>query len=258
MLGGRRCVLGLMLVLVVGLVLAPTVALAVPPCVVSGVVTSASTGVPIPFAHVEVYHGVSYIGDATADFRGRYSIALPSDSYSFEVAAPGWTPISQGIVVPPAPALTLNFQLAFRSSQRVYRFFNTSTGTHFYSASDAEFINVYGTLANVFHYDGVVYSVDIAPPYPTKPLYRFFNFKNGVHFYTANEAERANVQANLSDRYRYEGVAYRVNTDSHGIPIHRFYAPARNAHFYTANMAEIDASLSKVYHYEGVGYYVGF
>ena len=93
------------------------------------------------------------------------------------------------------------------------------TGTHFYSASDAEFINVYGTLANVYHYDGVVYSVDITPPYPTKPLYRFFNFKNGVHFYTANEAERANVQANLSDRYRYEGVAYRVNTDSHGIPI---------------------------------------
>ena len=68
MLGARRCVLGLMLVLVVGLVLAPTVALAVPPCVVSGVVTSSSTGAPIPFAHVEVYHGVSYIGDRDRRF----------------------------------------------------------------------------------------------------------------------------------------------------------------------------------------------
>ena len=258
MLKGRRRVLGLMLMLVFGLALAPTVVLALPPTVVSGVVTSASTGVPIPFAHVEVYHGVSYIGDATADFQGRYSITVPSDAYSFEVAGPGWTPISEGVAVPPAPALTLNFQLVGHSSQPVYRFFNTKTGTHFYTASDAEFINVYGNLANVFNYDGVAYSVDINPPYPTKPLYRFFNFKNGVHFYTADEAEKANVQANLSDRYHYEGIAYRVNTNTNGTPIHRFYAPARNAHFYTANMAEIDASLSKYYQYEGVGYYVGF
>ena len=258
MLRGRWRVLGLMLVLVFGLALAPTVALALPPTVVSGVVTNASTGVPIPFAHVEVYHGASYIGDATADFRGRYSIAVPSDTYSFEVAASGWSPIGLGVAVPPAATLTLNFQLVVQSSQRVYRFYNTRTRTHFYSASDAEFINVYGTLAKVFSYDGVSYSVDISPPYATKPLYRFFNFKNGVHFYTADEAERANVQANLSNRYRYEGVAYRVNTTIHGTPIHRFYNSARNAHFYTANMAEIDASLSKYYHYEGVGYCVGF
>ncbi len=160
--------------------------------------TSASTGVPIPFAQVEVYHGVSYIGIANANFQGRYSIALPSDSYSFEVAAPGWSPIGQGAVVPAAPALTLNFQLVEHHGQRVYRFFNTRTGTHFYSASDAEFINVYSKLASVYRYDGVAYSVDLNPAYPTKPLYRFFNVKNGVHFYTANEAERANVQANLS------------------------------------------------------------
>jgi len=247
----------LMLVLF-GFVLVPTVALAVPPTVVSGVVTSASTGVPIPFARVEVYHGVSYIGAATADFQGRYSISVQWDSYSFEVAGSGWTPISQVVAVPAAPAFTQNFQLTVHSSQPVYRFFNTRTGTHFYSASDAESINVYSNLANVFSYDGVAYSVDINPAYPTKPLYRFFNFTNGVHFYTADETERANVQANLSDRYHFEGVAYRVNTTSHGTAIHRFYAPARNAHFYTANKAEIDASLSNYYHYEGVGYYVGF
>jgi len=258
MLDMRRRVLGLMLVLAFGLALAPTVALAVSTTVVSGVVTSASTGAPIPFAHVEVYHGASYVGDATADFRGRYSITVSSDAYSFEVAAPGWPGIGQGVTVPPTPALTLNFPLVSQFSQRVYRFFNTKTGTHFYSASDAEFINVYGNLANVFEYDGVAYSVDINPPYPTKPLYRFFNFKNGVHFYTADEAERANVQANLADRYHFEGVAYRVNTTNHGTPIHRFYAPALNTHFYTANIAEIDASLSNYYHYEGVGYCVGF
>lgn len=258
MLWGKRRVLGLMLVLVFCFALAPAAALAVPPTVVSGVVTSASTGVPIPFAQVEVYHGVSYIGVAHADFRGRYSIALQSDSYSFEVAAPGWSPISQGIVLPATPNLTLNFQLVVHPSQRVYRFYNMSTGTHFYSASDAEFINVYGNLANVFHYDGVVYSVDVNPVYPTKPLYRFFNFKNGVHFYTADENEKENTLANLSDRYHYEGVAYRVNSTAHGTAIHRFYAPAPNAHFYTANKGEIGAGLSDYYRYEGVGYYVGF
>ena len=44
------------------------------------------------------------------------------------------------------------------------------------------------------------------------PVYRFFNMKNGSHFYTADEAERANVAANLSKTYSYDGVAYEIDT----------------------------------------------
>jgi hypothetical protein len=41
-----------------------------------------------------------------------------------------------------------------------------------------------------------------------QPVYRFYNFRKGVHFYTASEAEKNNVVATLSSTYRLEGVAF--------------------------------------------------
>jgi hypothetical protein len=42
----------------------------------------------------------------------------------------------------------------------------------------------------------------------TLPVYRFYNMKKGVHFYTASQAERDNVAATLGDTFKYEGVGY--------------------------------------------------
>ena len=39
-------------------------------------------------------------------------------------------------------------------------------------------------------------------------IYRFYNVKTGVHFYTASAEERDEVIATLSHIYRYEGEAY--------------------------------------------------
>ena len=39
-------------------------------------------------------------------------------------------------------------------------------------------------------------------------IYRFFNKKNGTHFYTASAAERDSVRAKLSSIYTYEGIAF--------------------------------------------------
>jgi len=43
----------------------------------------------------------------------------------------------------------------------------------------------------------------------TKALHRFYNTKTGTHFYTASDAEKANVQ-NTLPHYNYEGIAYYV------------------------------------------------
>ena len=145
-----------------------------------------------------------------------------------------------------------------QNSQPIYRFFNMKAGTHFYSASDAEFIKVYGTMATAFKYDGVAYYVPVDERTEgMQPLYRFFNKKSGVHFYTRDEAEKAKVMT-MTSLYSYEGVAYYVTGYSeYAIPVYRFYVPARNAHFYTADMSEISTKLSSSYQYEGIGYYIG-
>ena len=155
--------------------------------------------------------------------------------------------------------LTFTTDPAPARMQPVHRFFNMKGGVHFYTADNAEFINTRDNLAATFKYDGIAYYVNVSSQPGEVPLYRFFNRKNGVHFYTASEAERSRVIATLANLYTYEGVAYSVRIDGVGTPVYRFYVPARNTHFYTADTSEITASsgLSNYYHYEGVAYYVG-
>lgn len=41
-----------------------------------------------------------------------------------------------------------------------------------------------------------------------KPLYRFYNWRAGTHFYTASEAEKANVLGHTDWPFTYEGIAF--------------------------------------------------
>jgi hypothetical protein len=226
---------------------------------VTGVVLNASTGVGVPFAHVVVNPdgGGAVVADVMADYRGTFSMTLPPGVYLFSYWIPGGESHLEQVTIPSAPTADASHTIEGYDAQRVYRFFNMKSGTHFYTASDAEFMNVFGTLAGVFTYDGVAYYVEVDPETTAKPLYRFFNRKTGAHLYTADEGEKANVMEALASRYTYEGIAYGVRTDTLGMPVYRFYVPARDTHFYTANTSEITAGkLSDYYHYEGVAYYV--
>ena len=91
-----------------------------------------------------------------------------------------------------------------------------------------------------------------------RPVYRFYIKSNGSHFYTASEAEKNGVAANLSKTFSLEGVAYHVNID-YTTPLYRFYKRSNGSYFYTASEAEKNSvmkNLSSVYTYEGIGYYV--
>ncbi len=69
-------------------------------------------------------------------------------------------------------------------------------------------------------------------------VFRFYNLKNGVHFYTASEAEKDSTLANLGATYKYEGVAYSLNSAPGGgndTPLYRFYNMKTGVHFYTAS-----------------------
>ena len=156
---------------------------------------------------------------------------------------------------------TLDFTLAAGSSLPVYRFYNARAGVHFYTASAAERDNVINTLGSVYRFEGPAYGINTGNAANTVPLYRFYNVRAGVHFYTASEAEKANVIGTLGSVYRYEGIAYWVAAGgSTTSPVYRFYNLRAGVHFYTASAAERDNvinTLGSVYRFEGPAFYIG-
>ena len=141
-----------------------------------------------------------------------------------------------------------------------YRFYNASTGAHFYTISPSERDTVGSALSSPFSLEGAAFWVAGASSPGLSPVYRFFNAQTGVHFYTISEAERAKTVAS-SPQFAYEGVAYYASQVAGAglVPFYRFYVPGKGFHFYTASESEknrIQANQSATYSYEGIGYYV--
>jgi serralysin len=101
------------------------------------------------------------------------------------------------------------------------------------------------------------------------PVYRFYNFVTGHHFFTTSEAERENVLKESSDPsygqpgpvwpFNYEGVGFNAysgsgHTDAQAV--FRFYSPSLDRHFFTASVEEAqEIRLTGVWNDEGVGFY---
>ncbi|MRR11134.1 hypothetical protein EG835_01280 [bacterium] len=143
----------------------------------------------------------------------------------------------------------------------VYRFYNKVAGTHFYTASEAERYNVMRRMSATFTYEGPAYRVNTANPVNSSPLYRFFNKKNGTHFYTASEAEKQSVIDRMSATFTFEGPVYNVSTvPDNADPMFRLYDRRTGTHFYTTSAEERDAAANRpgtTYIYEGIAYYIG-
>jgi hypothetical protein len=142
----------------------------------------------------------------------------------------------------------------------VYRFFDTTSGVHFYTNSEAERDSVQENLPN-YNFEGASYaSVDslTGSGAESVPVYRFFNTVTGARLYTTNEVERDDIIDRLPD-FRFEGQAFAAyNSEVEGtIPIYRFFNPTLGAHFFTPSEAERDDIIENLpdYQFEGVGYY---
>lgn len=140
----------------------------------------------------------------------------------------------------------------------VYRFYNTQTGSHFFTANTSERDAVRTHLAHMV-YEGQAFLAASEASAGLKPVYRFFNTQSGLHFYTISEGERANILAHLP-QFTLEGVAFYASpVAGTGLkPLYRFFSPRIGAHFYTASETErqtLQDNLSATYTDEGVGYY---
>lgn len=178
---------------------------------------------------------------------------------------------------------------AFDGTIPVYRFYNSNSGDHFYTRSEAEKATLIANPGWSYRYEGVGwYGFPDETTDGTVPVYRFYNPNSGDHFYTANETERSNLSLaavyrfynpNSGDHfytpsraeksiventavsgYRYEGIAlYGYLGEKDGTtPVYRFYNSVTGDHFYTADEAEKDGLVDNPdssYRYEGISFH---
>ena len=78
-------------------------------------------------------------------------------------------------------------------------------------------------------------------------VYRFYNDKAGVPFYTASEAERDVVKSYSS--FTFEGGSYVGASGAEALPVYRFYNTVSGSHFYTASEEEKDYIQNKLNHF---------
>ena len=140
----------------------------------------------------------------------------------------------------------------------VYRFFNSRSTAHFYTASASERDRVLATMPSL-RYEGLAFQASSTADAALSPVHRFYNTQTGVHFYTISAAERDHLIANLK-QFIYEGVAYHASTvAATGFrPLYRFYLASRGVHFFTTSSAEAGQVIAGMpqYRYEGIAYYV--
>ena len=88
----------------------------------------------------------------------------------------------------------------------VYRFFDSTYGTHFFTASTSERDTVIATRSDLI-YEGVGFLEHTAKQPGDVAVYRFFDTHYGTHFYTADANERATIAATRSDLID-EGIGF--------------------------------------------------
>ena len=162
------------------------------------------------------------------------------------------------------------------ATSAVYRFYNNQKKAFFYTSSEAEKAYVLSNSKfNSSNDDEWPYvfqgaTFEAAHSYLNSttlaPVFRFYNYETGHHFFTISEAEAEMVKAKSASGewpFNYEGTRFSVYSgdptpDFQGdeIAVHRFYSPTLNRHFFTADTEEVTLiGLTGVWDYEGVAFW---
>ena len=143
------------------------------------------------------------------------------------------------------------------AGDRVFRFFNTETGGHLYTADVAEREFITNQLPQ-FELEGVGFLAAPAGDPNATDVFRFFNTEEGQHFYTASEEEKDFVENNLPN-FVFEGVAFSAYEEElpETTPVFRFFNAEGGGHFYTASSTERELLEENApeFVFEGVGFF---
>ena len=94
------------------------------------------------------------------------------------------------------------------NSEAIYRFYNSQTGGHFFTASEGERDFVQQQLSGQYQYEGVGFYASATDTSSADAVYRFYNQGTGGHFFTGSQGERDFVLASLGDQFTYEGIGF--------------------------------------------------
>ncbi len=175
---------------------------------------------------------------------------LTTDANEYNsVVAGGWTANGVDFYADPSAAGNAGFP--------VYRFYNSSTSQHYWTADSQQRQQL---INNGWNYEGIGFtSIDpvnqeTPPPAGKLLVYRFYIPQTHEHFWTTDLGERDNM---IAAGYQYEGVAWYSSTDTSKAPVYRLYAPSIQQHLYTADLSEKNNLVaSGGWNYEGISQYV--
>lgn len=139
----------------------------------------------------------------------------------------------------------------------VFRFYNVTTATHFYTTDVVERDRTITKYGSVFIYEGAVFYAYGAQASASSPVYRFYNPRTDSHFYTISETERANVMSRYP-WFAFEGTSWYASLapSTGSMPVFRFYNTVTGTHFYTISATERDTVRQRYpqFLYEGAVY----
>lgn len=128
-----------------------------------------------------------------------------------------------------------------RVDNAVYRLYNESNGTHFFTTSYDE---AQVCSDNGWTDEGVGWKA----PNGGQPVFRLFNVVLGDHFYTTSAEEALTI---TNSGWVYEGIGFYSGD---GQEIYRLYNPQNSYHFYTSSADERDNCLNNGWVDEGVAF----
>lgn len=188
---------------------------------------------------------------------GGYTLALPPGQYDITFSGTGIQRSALITIGDENVKLDADFSTGAAALPdpvgTVYRFFNTQTGTHFYTADPIE-RDMITALMPSLSFEGSAFK---APG--GVEVYRFFNTETGTHLYTMDTLERDMIRETMP-MFRFEGVSFAAAAaEAPGLwPLHRFFNAETGAHFYTACAEErekVEQTLPSFSH-EGVAFWV--
>jgi hypothetical protein len=172
-----------------------------------------------------------------------------------EPTTSAWSATFSGIADPASASLDVR-TLGLDS---VFRFFDTSHGTHFFTGSVSEKDQILASRPDLkFEGTGMQAVGPSTTDANSAPVYRFFDKVYGTHFFTASASERDAVRATRPD-LTFEGTGFNEHTAQQpgDVPVYRFFDTQFGTHFYTADAGEratILATRSDLRD-EGIGFY---
>lgn len=130
----------------------------------------------------------------------------------------------------------------------LYRFFDKQTGTHFLSAAIVERDMVLTMQSSRYTEETNGFGTALATDTGAVLVNRFFDTRNGTHFFTSSSVEAASLQNTASPAYRPDlvfeasGSFYEHSSAQPGdITVYRFFDTKQGTHFYTGDRNEFSA-----------------